>query len=297
MIGTTFSEAEMAIQIGPEARDTPNASIATTSGWMLPTWTRLSSQGVMIIASANAAAVRRLDQRDQHRDRSSGQPSGPEPLHDRSIEVGERHPQPGEPRRVAKDRIAIRVDAHRVQRLALSEAQRRLPVSLHVLEPPVTRSRDQRHANDGGAEDERDEQALGHAPPVCRFTLTAGADSGPQSAAMLHVLVLAGLSALLLSPGLLSGPSLDAAVFMQVAERMRDGATLYVGIWDHKPPGIYLVLVAGQSVLPFLSAWQVSWLLSVAATAGTGLVVQTICRGLGTSRGASPSSPARSAWS
>ncbi len=104
---------------------------------------------------------------------------------------------------------------------------------------------------------------------------------------MLHVLVLAGLSALLLSPGLLSGPSLDAAVFMQVAERMRDGATLYAGIWDHKPPGIYLILVAGQSVLPFLSAWQVSWLLSVTATAGTGLVVLTICRGLGASRGAS----------
>ena len=46
---------------------------------------------------------------------------------------------------------------------------------------------------------------------------------------MLHVLVLTALSALLLSPGLISGPSLDAAVFMQVAERMRDGATLYAG--------------------------------------------------------------------
>ena len=58
MIGTTFSEAEMATQTGPEARDTPKASMATTSGWMFPTWTRLRSQGVMIIASANAAAVR-----------------------------------------------------------------------------------------------------------------------------------------------------------------------------------------------------------------------------------------------
>ena len=103
---------------------------------------------------------------------------------------------------------------------------------------------------------------------------------------MLHVLVLTALSALLLSPGLLSGPSLDAAVFMQVAERMRDGATLYAGIWDHKPPGIYLVLVVGQGLLPFLSAWQVSWFLSVVATAATGLAVLTICRGLGTTRGA-----------
>jgi hypothetical protein len=104
---------------------------------------------------------------------------------------------------------------------------------------------------------------------------------------MLHVVLLAALSALLLSPGLLSGPSLDAAVFMQVAERMRDGATLYAGIWDHKPPAIYLLLAAGQSLLPFLSAWAVSWFLSVVATAATGLVVLTICHGLGASRGAS----------
>ena len=104
---------------------------------------------------------------------------------------------------------------------------------------------------------------------------------------MLHLVLLVALSALLLAPGLLSGPSLDSAVFMQVAERMRDGATLYAGIWDHKPPGIYLVLAAGQSLLPFLSAWAVSWLLSVAATAGTGWVVLTIARGLGTTRGAS----------
>ena len=74
---------------------------------------------------------------------------------------------------------------------------------------------------------------------------------------------------------------------MQVAERMRAGDVIYAGIWDHKPPGIYLVLVAGQSLLPFLSAWAVSWILSVAATAATGWTVLTICRGLGTTRGAS----------
>ena len=109
--------------------------------------------------------------------------------------------------------------------------------------------------------------------------MTAGDPPRPQSAAMLHVLFLVALSALLLAPGLMSGPSLDAAVFMQVAERMRDGATLYAGIWDHKPPGIYLLLVAGQSLLPFLSVWLVSWLLSVAATAGTGWVVLTVAAG------------------
>ena len=104
---------------------------------------------------------------------------------------------------------------------------------------------------------------------------------------MPHTVILVALSALVLAPGLLSGPSLDAAVFMQVAERMRAGDVLYAGIWDHKPPGIYLVLVVGQSLLPFLSAWAVSWILSVAATAATGWTVLTICRGLGTTRGAS----------
>ncbi len=116
--------------------------------------------------------------------------------------------------------------------------------------------------------------------------LPVGADR-PQSTAMPHTVILVALSALVLAPGLLSGPSLDAAVFMQVAERMRAGDVLYAGIWDHKPPGIYLVLVAGQSLLPFLSAWAVSWILSVAATAATGWAVLTICRGLGTTRGAS----------
>ena len=76
--------------------------------------------------------------------------------------------------------------------------------------------------------------------------LPVGADR-PQSTAMPHTVILVALSALVLAPGLLSGPSLDAAVFMQVAERMRAGDVLYAGIWDHKPPGIYLVLVAGQS--------------------------------------------------
>jgi hypothetical protein len=85
----------------------------------------------------------------------------------------------------------------------------------------------------------------------------------------------------------MAGPSLDAAVFVEVAERMRDGAHVYSEVWDHKPPGIYIVLVAGQTVLPFLSGWLVSWLLSLLATAGTGALVQRCARGLGASPGAS----------
>ena len=48
----------------------------------------------------------------------------------------------------------------------------------------------------------------------------------------------------LLLPGLLTGPSLDAAVFLDVATHLRAGDTLYVDAWDHKPPGIYLILAS-----------------------------------------------------
>lgn len=91
----------------------------------------------------------------------------------------------------------------------------------------------------------------------------------------------AALAAALLLPGLLTGPSLDAAVFADISHRMRSGATLYVDAWDHKPPGIYLILWAGQSMLPFLAPWSVSWLLSVAAIALTALFVSSACMRLG----------------
>ncbi|HET7521612.1 MAG TPA: hypothetical protein VFK61_08770 [Candidatus Limnocylindria bacterium] len=89
------------------------------------------------------------------------------------------------------------------------------------------------------------------------------------------------LAAALLAPGLAVGPSLDAAVFAEVAHRVREGATLYVDVWDHKPPGIYLLLTAGQVLLPFLAPWNVSWLLSVVATAGVATLLFGICRRLG----------------
>jgi hypothetical protein len=79
------------------------------------------------------------------------------------------------------------------------------------------------------------------------------------------------LTALLLSPGLITGPSLDAAVFAGVADQLRRGDLLYVEAWDHKPPAAYVLFALGQSVQPWMSAWMVSWLISVLATAGTGL--------------------------
>jgi hypothetical protein len=97
---------------------------------------------------------------------------------------------------------------------------------------------------------------------------------------------LAILAAVLLSPGLAVGPSLDAAVFAGIAHQMVGGDLLYVDAWDHKPPGAYLVLGAGLVALQSLSPWLVSWLITVLATAGTGLGVASALAALGVRRGA-----------
>lgn len=92
-----------------------------------------------------------------------------------------------------------------------------------------------------------------------------------------------GLAALLLLPGLLIGPSLDPAVFTEVGDRVASGATLYTGAWDHKPPGAYLLLAAFQFVLPFVSPWLITWVLSVIATGVTGWLLALACRRIGIS--------------
>ena len=99
--------------------------------------------------------------------------------------------------------------------------------------------------------------------------------------AVVLVVALVLLSAALLSPGLLIGPSLDAAVFNHVAGRMLDGVPLYLGTWDHKPPGIYLATAAARAILGWVGPWTAEWLLSVAATAGIGLAVAATLSGLG----------------
>ena len=103
---------------------------------------------------------------------------------------------------------------------------------------------------------------------------------------MLPVLVLAAVAALLLSPGLISGPSLDAAVFTYVGERVTEGARLYADVWDHKPPGVYYVHAVFQFVLPFLGPWLVTWVVSWLVTAITGVTVMTAIRRVGVSPGA-----------
>ncbi|MGH9181788.1 MAG: hypothetical protein ACRDY5_08745, partial [Acidimicrobiales bacterium] len=96
---------------------------------------------------------------------------------------------------------------------------------------------------------------------------------------LLVVLIL--VAGAMLAPGLVIGPSLDAAVFNHVGGRVLDGVTPYLGTWDHKPPGIYLASAATQALLGWFDPWAGDWLLSVAAAAGLGLGLATVLARLG----------------
>jgi hypothetical protein len=114
---------------------------------------------------------------------------------------------------------------------------------------------------------------------------TGGLAPGKNARAVLALFVLLSLLAgLFLGPGLAIGPSLDAAVFTQVAHQLAHGATLYVSAWDHKPPGAYLVYAGLQVALPWLAPWTVTWLVSVLATAATGVAVERSVAALGARR-------------
>ena len=99
---------------------------------------------------------------------------------------------------------------------------------------------------------------------------------GSQSVSVALLIVLTLLSGALLAPGLLVGPSLDAAVFSHAGGRLLEGVTPYVGTWDHKPPGIYLASAAAQAVLGWLGPWTADWLLSLAASVGLGAAVAAV---------------------
>ena len=84
------------------------------------------------------------------------------------------------------------------------------------------------------------------------------------------------VGAALLLPGLILGPSQDAAIFASASVRLRTGATLYAGIWDHKPPGVYLIDATAQAALPWLGPWVPIWLLSVLAIAASALITTAV---------------------
>ena len=59
-MGTAFNEEATPSQSGTYRLLTPNASMATTSGWMLPTCTRESSQGVMALVKPRSRDMDQL---------------------------------------------------------------------------------------------------------------------------------------------------------------------------------------------------------------------------------------------
>ncbi len=91
-------------------------------------------------------------------------------------------------------------------------------------------------------------------------------------------LTLATLTALLVAPGLWLGASLDAAAFVLVGARMRQGDMPYRDVWDHKPPGVYVVEWLGQTILPWLDPWLVAWALSAACSVAAVLILYALMR-------------------
>jgi hypothetical protein len=89
---------------------------------------------------------------------------------------------------------------------------------------------------------------------------------------------LVALTAVLFSPGLWLGAQLDAAVFVLAGFRIRNGFMPYKDVWDHKPPGVYLLNALGQTILPWLDSWLVSWLLTVVFTVAAILILDALLR-------------------
>ena len=103
--------------------------------------------------------------------------------------------------------------------------------------------------------------------------------AGPTIASVALIAVLFIVAGTLLLPGLIVGPSIDAAVFTDIGGRMLHGVTPYVGVWDHKPPGIYLATVVARAALGWLGPWTAGWLLSLAASVGIGAATAgVLCR-------------------
>jgi hypothetical protein len=100
---------------------------------------------------------------------------------------------------------------------------------------------------------------LGYAPPLRVVSL---------------VVLFVGVAAAMEFAAMVAGPDRDQAVYILVGEGMLRGQLPYVDLWDHKPPGVY-ALAAIASLAPG-DTWPALWFLSVAATAGAGVVVARI---------------------
>jgi hypothetical protein len=99
-----------------------------------------------------------------------------------------------------------------------------------------------------------------------------------RGSSLLRPGTLTAATAALLSPGLVLGAPLDAAVFVLAGSRIREGYVPYRDLWDHKPPGAFLLNAAGQVATPWLDPWLVAWLLTVAVTAAAILIIDSLLR-------------------
>jgi hypothetical protein len=97
----------------------------------------------------------------------------------------------------------------------------------------------------------------------------------------LAILGSAAVAVAFLLPGLVVGPSFDAAVFTEVSRRVADGALPYAGVWDHKPPGLYILGAAAQAVLRWVDPWTVMWLLSLVTVVAAATCTALMLRRLG----------------
>lgn len=85
------------------------------------------------------------------------------------------------------------------------------------------------------------------------------------------------VSAWTLSPGLAAGPSLDASIFLVVAQRLLAGDVPYLQVWDHKPPGVYVTDALAQLSFFWADDWTAVWLASVLAAAASGVLLAVLC--------------------
>jgi hypothetical protein len=106
----------------------------------------------------------------------------------------------------------------------------------------------------------------------------AGGRNSMKVGPVARPVALVTATALLLSPGLWLGPPLDSAVFLLAGIRIRAGYMPYKDLWDHKPPGTYLMNAVSQMAIPWLDPWLLYWLLTLAFTGFAILVIDRLLR-------------------
>jgi hypothetical protein len=92
--------------------------------------------------------------------------------------------------------------------------------------------------------------------------------AAPKPSHLMWAVPLGFVALALMWPGVAFGPDHDASVFLTVGAGITDGKTPYADLWDHKPPGMYLV-DAIATLLPG-QPWAAVWVVSILAVMLTG---------------------------